>query len=286
MHYRHSFHAGNFADVFKHVVLCALIQALNRKDSPWLYLDTHAGAGFYELGQGETERTAEWRDGVGRLIAQRRNLPQPLLSYLDASVTQTAPTAQQSIGYRGSPLIAARLARPQDRLALFENQAAVADSLQQQMTLRGGPVGYAVHLRDGYESYTVLPPRERRGLVLIDPPYERADEFDAIADYLEKAGARFANGIYAVWYPHKRGYEVGRFLRRVERKLARPTLNLRFETGAAAQGQMHGCGLLIVNPPYRLLEPLTPAFSRLSTVLAQGPAAQWSSDWIRPEKPA
>src|ERR1043165_9663162 len=197
MHYQHRYHAGNFGDVFKHALLCALLKALNRKDTPWFYLETHAGSGDYDLRRDEAARTGEFEDGIARLWPLRFK-EGALFDYL-RQVAALNPD-EQLHGYPGSPLIAQALARPQDRLALCEKEPEIAAALKQTL---GRDRRVAIHHRDGYEAYALLPPQEKRGLVLIDPPFERRDEFDTVAEFLERAVGRFANGIYAAWYPVK-----------------------------------------------------------------------------------
>lgn len=274
MHYRHHYHAGNFADVFKHLVLIALLGALNRKAKPWFFVDTHAGAGAYDLRHEIASRTAEWQDGIGRLRDATSDDP-VLATYLQL--------AADPARYPGSPLIAARLARPGDRLALCEKIDPVASALDATLGELARGCDWALHRRDGYESASLLPPREKRGLVLIDPPFERTDEFDAIADLVRSAQARFAQGLFAAWYPVKNRFEADRFVRRVARDSTRPVLDLRFDNGEAAEGQMHVCGMLVVNPPFQLLESLQPAFALIRQRLALGPDAAITADWLKTE---
>lgn len=285
MHYRHSFHAGNFADVFKHTILCGLLQALNRKDKPWFVLDTHAGAGLYDLSADSAGRTGEWIDGIGRFAEAGAATPEPLKTYL-------ALTAQiQNLGegpgagrlYPGSPLLAGLLARPGDRLVCCETVPEVGAALRAALENLPDGASWAIHRRDGYEAQALLPPPEKRGLVLVDPPFERADEFTALGDFLIAALGRFAQGTYAVWYPLKKRFDAERFLRRMARELPRPALDISLETGAAAQGQMHGCGMLLVNPPFRFAESLDATLPLLASRLAQGPRATTHCRWIRPE---
>ena len=173
MNYRHAFHAGNFADVVKHALLLDLLRAMQRKDKPFLVLDTHAGIGRYDLSAGPAEKTGEWRDGIAKILAAR---PEALADYL-ALVEQLGL-------YPGSPALAAALLRPGDRLIACELHPEDAATLKQNF--RGSP-GVAVHERDGYEALRAfLPPPERRGLVLIDPPFERPDEFAALEKNLRR----------------------------------------------------------------------------------------------------
>ncbi|HRG16285.1 MAG TPA: 23S rRNA (adenine(2030)-N(6))-methyltransferase RlmJ, partial [Pseudomonadota bacterium] len=196
MNYRHVYHAGNFADVLKHVVLIALIEALKTKQTPFAVLDTHAGAGRYSLASEEALKTGEFRDGVMRLLAAER-LPTLVHAYLNLVRSQNG-----SQSYPGSPLIAAQLLRDSDRLMVCELQNAEIASLR-QLFARDARV--AVHQRDGYQAMSaLLPPPEKRGLVLIDPPFEAQEqEFRVIEEALAAAHKRFANGVYAVWYPIK-----------------------------------------------------------------------------------
>ncbi|PPE73829.1 23S rRNA (adenine(2030)-N(6))-methyltransferase RlmJ [Solimonas fluminis] len=263
MHYQHRYHAGNFADVFKHVLLCGLLRALSRKDKPWRLLDTHAGSGLYDLGDEAAERTGEYRDGIGRL-ANATGLPAPVRDYLELV---------RGFGgrYPGSPLLGLACAREQDRVAACEKVPAVFAQLKAHA---GGDPRAQLHQRDGYESHALLPPPEKRGLVLVDPPFERPDEFDAISAYLKKASARFAGGVHAVWYPVKNRHEADRFRRRLMREHPRSGVDLQLHNGAEAEGQMRACGLCVLNPPYGWASEMEPALRWLARELAQGPRAE------------
>lgn len=263
MHYQHRYHAGNFADVFKHTLLCGLLEALNRKEAPWFFLDTHAGSGLYDLKDIAAGRTAEHHDGIARL-RHAENAPAMVQGYLRAVRAQDAERAGH---YPGSPLLARALARTSDKIALCEKVPAVAEQLRIAI---GRDARVAIHLRDGYEGHTLLPPSQKRGLILVDPPFERRDEFDAMSEFLKESLARFAHGIYALWYPIKNQHEAKRFLRRSS-QIERPALSLSFETGAEAEGQMRGCGLLVVNPPFGFEDQAREALAFLAPALAQGP---------------
>jgi len=228
VHYRHSYHAGNFADVFKHVLLVGLLAGLKRKDKPWCFVDTHAGAGDYDLGGEGATRTGEWRDGVGRLEQEgaAADAPELVAEYL--RLLRAARGQGAAEHYPGSPQFARAMARADDRLVLCEKVPEVAAELRR--SLRGDPRA-VVHVRDGYEAHALLPPAEKRGLVLIDPPFERTDELDAIADFIAKSVERFAGGIYAAWYPIKNRHLVSRCVRRVSRETGKPVLNLEFDNG-------------------------------------------------------
>jgi len=280
MHYRHSYHAGNFADVFKHVVLCGLLAALNRKDKPWCYVETHAGAGAYDLtGEGAT-RTGEWRDGIGRLHGLAA-APPLLERYLDVVRGLNGTGALRH--YPGSPLFAQSYAREHDRLVLCEQVPAVVADLRENLK---GERRARVHHRDGHEAHALLPPPEKRGLVLVDPPFERPDEFEAIGDLVEKARARFAAGVYAIWYPLKNRHAAARLERRVARGCAEPPLRLALDNGAPGEGQMRSCAVLVANPPFGLERDFAPAGAWLARALAQGPRPSFTGGPLTAAAPA
>jgi 23S rRNA (adenine2030-N6)-methyltransferase len=251
--------------VFKHVVLCALLAALSRKDKPWCYVETHAGAGAYDLqGEGAT-RTGEWRDGIGRLWGLDR-VPDVLQTFLDVVRGVNGTGALRH--YPGSPLFAQALARERDRLVLCEKVPEIAAELRENLK---GERRAVVHHRDGHEAHALLPPAEKRGLVLIDPPFERPDEFAAAAELVGKSIKRFAAGVYAVWYPLKNRHAAARFERQVARACDEPPLRIALENGAPGEGQMRGCAVLVVNPPFGLERGLEASGKLLAQLLAQGP---------------
>ena len=278
MHYRHAYHAGNFADVHKHVVLVGLLQALSRKDSPWSYLETHAGAGLYDLRSAASLKTAESQDGIGQLVADG-SYAEPIASYLKA-VRALNASGEAVYIYPGSPVLAQALLREKDRLVLCENVADVFAELRQHF---GRDRQAILHERDGYEAHALLPPPEKRGLVLVDPPFERRDEFEAMEEFLIKAQARFAGGIYAFWYPLKNSFEVERFGRRIALASQKPVLDICLDTGAPAEGQMRGSGMVIVNPPYRFAEEMEPVLKDLARTLSLGPRAASYLTWLKQE---
>jgi 23S rRNA (adenine2030-N6)-methyltransferase len=272
VHYQHRFHAGNFADVFKHVLLLALLRALGAKDKPWCYAETHAGAGDYDLADEAAARTAEFHDGIARLWS-RDDAPPAVADYLDR-VRALNPDGSLR-RYPGSPRVALQAARAQDRLLLCERVPAVVEQLRSTL---GADPRVHVHRRDGYELTALLPPPEKRGLVLVDPPFERADEFDACADFLAAALRRFGGGVFAVWYPLKQRHATERWLRRVRRELSREALNLQLSVSHAADGEMRACGLLVVNPPFAFRAPAQAALAWLAPLLAQGAGAGFDID--------
>jgi 23S rRNA (adenine2030-N6)-methyltransferase len=271
--YRHHFHAGNFADVFKHALLAQLLAAVAAKDKPFFYLDTHAGIGRYDLAHAWAQKNAEFRDGIGRLWG-RDDLPEPLVPYM-ALVRQENPDGKLRF-YPGSPLIARRFLRPGDRMVLSElNKTDVAElgalfARDRQVT---------VHLMDGYHALKAhLPPKERRGLVLVDSSFDRSGEFRRVAAALAAAHERWATGIYAIWYPLMEPAAMRGFERDVAatgvRKILQLELSLRPDTLA---GALHGCGLLVVNPPYRFDAEASAIAASLAASLAPDGAqrARW-----------
>ncbi|MGI4952212.1 MAG: 23S rRNA (adenine(2030)-N(6))-methyltransferase RlmJ [Janthinobacterium lividum] len=236
MNYRHAFHAGNFADCMKHALLLSILGQITRKAKPVFVLDTHAGRGGYDL-MAEGQRTGEWKDGIARLIPP----PPPLADYVGLA---------ERLGlYPGSPMLIRARLRPGDALACCELHPEDAAALRRRF--RADPA-VSVHQRDGYEAIgALLPPPQRRGLVLIDPPFEQADEFRRVTEALVMGGQRFDNGVYAAWYPIKHRSPVTAFHHAVQasglRDVIACELWLREPTDPA---RLNGCGLLVRNPPY------------------------------------
>ena len=274
MNYRHIYHAGNFADVLKHVVLMALIEALKTKQTPFAVLDTHAGAGRYSLASEEALKTGEFRDGVMRLLAMER-LPTLLHAYLN----MVRPTPGTTT-YPGSPLIAAQLLRVLDRLMLCEVQDEETRSLRQ---LFARDPRIAVHQRDGYEAMgALLPPKEKRGLVLIDSPFEAQEqEFRIIEEALASAHKRWPTGIFAIWYPIKLRQTVLPFHRWLKqsgfRKVLIAELYVQPDNSAL---RLNGCGMAILNTTYRLDRTLAEIMPVLGAALAQSRYSEERLEWL------
>jgi 23S rRNA (adenine2030-N6)-methyltransferase len=239
MNYRHSYHAGNFADVVKHLAEIALLVHLAKKDAPFAVIDSHAGRGLYDLGAEEARKTGEAEAGIGKL--QGLSGPPLLARYLDLVAEGGANS------YPGSPLIAARLLRPQDRLAAIEKHPEEAAILRQVLA----PWRKAkVEEGDGYARLlALLPPPERRGLVLIDPPFEAPDEFQTVARVAREAYRKFATGIYLIWYPVKSEAAGNAFVGEVLASGAAKALKMEIAI-AAPEGKLARSGLLLLNPPY------------------------------------
>ena len=281
MNYRHGFHAGNFADVAKHSLLALLLEALNRKPAPWHYFDTHAGAGVYDLSADDARRGGEAREGILKLWPARGGLP-VAVEQLCAAVAALNPglmPGQLPRLYPGSPRLAADLARESDRLTLAELQPEEARRLKAEFQRDKRT---AVHCRDGYEMLRALaPPPERRGLALLDPPYESAAEFERLAEALAACHARWPAGIYALWYPIKDEPARKRFLRGLERSGMRRILLTEFRLATAADA-LAGSGLLVVNPPWQSEGEMRECLTALVRVLAPGGGSS-VVDWLVPE---
>lgn len=275
MNYRHSFHAGNSADVVKHSLLIALVRALQRKPGALTLIDTHAGCGLYDLDGEEAGRTGEAAQGVLRAFADRN----PLLDEYRAAVQAVNDGAEPRL-YPGSPRILAQLLRPQDFLILNEKHPEDAAALRGAM--RGTPA--AVHQRDAYELWlAMLPTRTPRGVVVVDPPYEQTDERARITTTLAAAHRKWAHGVTVIWYPLKSRATHAQWKHQL-RKLGIPKF-LSVEHWLYDQDQpgiYNGAGLFIVNPPYAFTEELPPLLEALRAALApEGHRGEITADWLR-----
>ncbi len=278
MNYRHAFHAGNHADVLKHVVLLGLVAALSRKDGALFALDTHAGRGAYPLDADAARRTGEADAGVRRLLNAGPTRDPAIDRYIAA--VKAAGMSGTHPSYPGSPLLLARALRPQDRLACCELQPEEAGELR-GLLRADGRVG--VHQRDGYEGLAaLLPPREKRGLVLIDPPYEaQLAEFDAVFPRLREALERWPQGVYALWYPIKLGRSLAPMYRRAADLPARGVLRIELCVRPDDSPlRMNGSGMLVVNPPWQYEHEIARALPGLLAALDEG-GGHWRVDWLR-----
>ena len=286
MNYRHAYHAGNFADVLKHAVLCRILTHLRGKPAAFRVIDTHAGAGRYDLGGPEAGKTQEWRQGIERLL--RADLAPPvqelLAPYLDA-VAALNPGGRLAV-YPGSPMLIRALLRPQDRLTACELEPQAASALARQ--LRSEPRANAVAI-DGWMALNAyLPPKERRGLVLVDPPFERPDEFARMAQALAAAHRKWAAGSYLLWYPIKDSTEVAAFIRRIARLGIAKTLRLELIVAPPTdQPGLRGSGLIAINPPWTLHDELKTLLPALARILAREAVPKttphWTLDWLTGE---
>lgn len=273
MNYRHIYHAGNFADCLKHAALVAVLRHMRNKETPFAVIDTHAGRGLYDISGPQAKKTGEAGDGILRLLA-RRDLTGVLADYADIV---------RSFGeghYPGSPLIAANLLRPQDRLVAIEKHPEEREAL---VSALAGAKGVRAILGDAYrELPRLLPPRERRGLILIDPPYETEDEFARAARSLVEAHKRFATGIFLFWYPAKMRANIaateGELLNAGISSLLKLELNVDTpqERSDGRGSPLSETGLLAVNPPYGFAQEMRIAVAYLAQALARGPGARGS----------
>jgi 23S rRNA (adenine2030-N6)-methyltransferase len=283
MNYRHAFHAGNFADVLKHAVLARILMHLGEKAAPFRVIDTHAGAGLYDLTAEAATRTGEWRDGIGRLIDA--DLPDDIRALLAPylAAVRAANPAGGLRRYPGSPLIALGLMRPQDRLVACELEPGAAAALTAQ--LRRDTRARAVKI-DGWVALNAyLPPKERRGVVLIDPPYEDKHEFVRLAEVLVAAQRKWATGIFLLWYPIKERAGPDRLAAALRRgagaRTAPKILRAEVEWTPDASGRLSGAGLIVVNPPWRLGEELQQRLlPTLLSVLGRAAVGQRKMDWL------
>lgn len=276
MNYRHAFHAGNFADVHKHIVLLALIERLTRKPKPLFYLDTHAGRGWYDLRSHEAQRGDEHAQGIGRMPQQA--VADDLRRYLRA-VHALRDAINAARGYPGSPLLALHQLRGGDRAVFLEQQIQEAHALESMVARRRG---VAVECGDGYAALkTYLPPRENRGLVLIDPPYESDREFAHVAAALQTGLARWPSGAFAVWYPIKADAEAARFHAALRqgglRKLLLLELSVRPPDSPLG---LNGSGMLIANPPWKFDAEIEHALDEAHQLLDPQRAGRVRIEWL------
>jgi len=284
MNYRHAFHAGNHADVLKHIVLLAVIDALKKKDAPFFVLDTHAGRGRYLLAATESRKTAEADAGILRLMGES-TMPEVVERYLRA-VEANNPVGAL-IAYPGSPLLIAQAMREQDRLAACELQPDEAKALKE---LFAGDARVAVHARDGYTAMrAMLPPkagamRFARGLVLIDPPYEVQDnEYPQIITHLRESLERWPQATYVVWYPIKLRRSLQPFFRKAAALPARSALLAELQVRPDDSPlRLNGSGLLVLNAPWQFDQVLAPALPLLKKSMGET-GATTRLEWIKPE---
>jgi 23S rRNA (adenine2030-N6)-methyltransferase len=281
MNYRHAYHAGNFADVLKHSVLALILQHLKLKDAPFCVIDTHAGIGRYDLTGPQATKTGEWRDGIGRFLGVgAASVPPDIAAYLAPYVhTVMALNTNGLRHYPGSPLVALGLMRRTDRLLLNDLHPEDAAALDNAI---GADRRVKVLQLDAYIALkSLLPPRERRGVILIDPPFEAHDEFERLTDGLREATRRFATGTYLIWYPAKDRSAVTAFQDAIIAARYAKAMAMELVVGATHNAfALNACGLLVINPPHTLkaaAETLLPFFARH---LAQGPGAVWQLRWL------
>jgi 23S rRNA (adenine2030-N6)-methyltransferase len=277
--YRHLFHAGNFADVFKHALLARLLIALEARNKPYFFLDTHAGMGRYDLSHEWAWKAREFENGIARLW-ERRDIPAALAPYMDI-VRAENPKGRLRY-YPGSPVIALKLHRPGGRLVFTELNKDDCGELE---TVAGRARNTAVHLMDGYHALTAfLPPAEKRGLVLLDSSFDRAREFPRIVKALKEAYQRWATGMYAIWYPLMEPAAMRDFARSLERSGIRRILRLELAIARqAGSPYMSGCGMVVVNPPWKFDAEARPLLDWLAQALSRESGSGSKVDWLVPE---
>ncbi len=281
MNYRHGFHAGNFADVFKHALLARLLVYLTRKEAPFRVIDSHAGEGAYDLAGDEAERTGEWRGGVARLAdlsaapQAARDLLAPYLSCLGPFGADGKPAL-----YPGSPAIAQSFLRKDDRAIFCELRPDAYEALRARFA-RDKRIK-AIHI-DGYTGVGAFtPPKERRGLVLIDPPFEQKGEFFAMFDAFRAAHGKWPTGIYALWHPIKDEGETRAFYAALQGSGIKRILRLALSVGGSGE-RLRRTGLVVVNPPFVLESEAAALLPVLTERLAQGPGAGFEIEWLAAE---
>ena len=282
MNYRHIYHAGNFADVMKHAILARLVRYMQSKDKAFRVLDTHAGIGLYDLSSEEAQKTGEWQDGIGRLLTaelvpQVADLLEPYLT----AVRELNPEGGLQF-YPGSPKLARMLFRPQDRLSAMELHP---EDFQRLHRLFEGDHHARITELDGWLALGAhLPPKEKRGIVLVDPPFEEDGEYERLVDGLAKAWRRFPGGTYCLWYPIKKDAPIKQFHEALQAleitKMLCAELAIKSDRGFTG---LTGSGLIIVNPPFTLKDELHALLPALKDMLAQDRFASQRAFWLRGE---
>lgn len=276
--YRHSFHAGNHADVVKHIVLTLILTALKQKEKGFFYLDTHSGVGRYSLLSAEAEKTGEYIEGIARLW-DRTDLPEEVALYINALKKINKGKLRF---YAGSPLLAVQQLRPQDRALLTELHPNDFPLLRQEFT----KVPNVVTKREnGFQQLkAALPPKEKRGLVLIDPPYELKEDYELVVKAIVEGYKRFATGVYAIWYPVVLRQHTKRIVKGLEatgiRKILQIELAVRPDSD---QRGMTASGMIVINPPWQLEGQMKKILPYLTDVLVPEGTGSWKVDWITPE---
>lgn len=277
MNYRHSFHAGNFADVIKHTVLMRVLAHLTLKETPFRVIDTHAGAGFYDLKGEEASRTGEWVEGIARLEKARLSAgAEAVLAPYREALRVLAPLGDI---YPGSPALIRHALRAEDRASFNELHPETCHALRRAL---GRDDRIVINEIDGYLAWKAqVPPRERRGLVLVDPPFEKEDEFDRMAETFSEMGRKWPTGTAMLWYPIKNLAAVSRFETALAVSGFSKLLVIELHVDRAeAAGPLAACGLAIANPPWKLAEEMAALLPELSKLLARRHTARWRADWL------
>ncbi|HAU5543917.1 TPA: 23S rRNA (adenine(2030)-N(6))-methyltransferase RlmJ [Proteus mirabilis] len=277
--YRHSFHAGNHADVLKHIVQTLIIESLKEKEKPFLYLDTHAGAGRYQLTNAHATRTGEYLEGIARLW-QQEEVPELILPYLEA--VGSLNTSDELRYYPGSPLLAAKLLREQDLLMLTELHPTDFPLLRTEFS-RDKRV--RVCREDGFgQLKSKLPPASRRGFALIDPPYELKQDYSAVVKGIVEGYKRFATGTYAIWYPVVHRQQIKLMLKELEATGIRKILQIELAVKPDSdQLGMTASGMIVINPPWKLASQMASILPWLHKTLVPEGTGHTLVEWVVPE---
>jgi 23S rRNA (adenine2030-N6)-methyltransferase len=283
MNYRHAYHAGSFADVIKHAVLVRILVHLCAKPQAFRVIDTHAGAGRYDLLGPEASRTGEWREGIGRLLAASLGPEAKILIAPYLAAVRSFNRDDECRIYPGSPLLARALMRRQDRLVACELEPGAAKALGH--ALKGDEHAKAIAI-DGWTALNAyVPPKERRGLVVVDPPFEQADDFTRLAGGLEQAHRKWPAGIYLLWYPIKDRAGPDALARRLKRTGIAKVLRAELMVFPPNDfDRLNGSGLIVVNPPWMLEKELATLLPALVDVLAREGRGGVRLDWLADEK--
>lgn len=274
--YRHSFHAGNHADVLKHFVLMLIIESLQQKDKGFYYLDTHAGTGRYQLTGVQAEKTGEYKEGIARLW-DKTDLPPELARYVN--LIQRLNGSKTLRYYAGSSLIAATLLRPQDRALLTELHPTDFPLLRHNFSQF---TNVKVKRENGFQQLkSTLPPKERRGLILIDPPYELKEDYELVVKAVKEGYKRFATGTYAIWYPVVLRQQIKRMINGLKQTGIKKILQI--ELAVLPDNQQRGMtasGMIVINPPWQLESQMKQILPYLVNCLAPTGTGSWTVDWI------
>lgn len=275
MNYRHIYHAGNFADVIKHITMCLCLERLRDKEKPFFVLDAHGGCGLYDLQSEQAQKTLEYEDGIARVMALEETHP-ALQSYLNVMGKDW-----EKGNYPGSPLIAARMLRPQDRLVANELHPEDVETLRGTLNFMAGVrENILVTSLDAYESIRAqVPPKERRGLVLIDPPFEKKDEFDTLARQMEQWHRRWETGTFIIWYPIKSHLSVSELYKAATLTgFNRSWVCEHLLHDRHQEGTLNGCGLIVMNAPFQVPEQL----ESLIPLLTKAMGGRFETRWLTP----
>jgi 23S rRNA (adenine2030-N6)-methyltransferase len=284
MNYSHAFHAGNFADVFKHIILARILTHLREKTAPFRVIDTHAGEGLYDLAGEEAGRTGEWRDGIGRLAGVELPADAAALMATYFSALHACNHAGELRYYPGSPVLACHLLRPQDRLVACELEPRAAAVLSHQ--LRASPAAKVVRIDGWIALNAYVPARERRGLVIVDPAFEQPNDLIRLADGVAAAYRKWPTGIYLLWYPVKGRDGPDRFIKTLRRVGMEKCLRVEFAVATPWQAEgLKACGVIVVNPPWRLAAELRIFAPALLSALGRDAGGRYLLDEISPGAP-